>query len=132
MATRTLYRAADEDLIVDVASFAAAREDAEAYLDDPGFGGSTLYRAEVTYSEDQVLDVRSGRDDRQCERVLAAAAAQTGSPGQSVDSLLAEPRIVDALTARGYRWVRLTDSYPAGAETWTWLGVGDDPEMVEA
>jgi hypothetical protein len=129
MTTRTLYRAADSDYLSDVASFAAELESARAYTDDRGFGGRALYSATVEYADEQVLDVRSERDDEQCSAVLASAGLDRESCGESVDVLLADPRVVDALTGRGYRWVLLLDSYPEGSETWTWLGVGDEPEL---
>ena len=46
-----LWRAANDDYISDSASFAECRESAELYLNNPGFGGSTLYYAEVEISE---------------------------------------------------------------------------------
>jgi hypothetical protein len=129
--TRTLYRAADDDYLSDCASFAADQSDAEAYLDNPGFGGSTLWETTVDVADDQVLDIRSDRDDAQVQAVLDAIDSAREPCGASVDSILAEPRVVEALVARGYRWVRLTDSYPEGAETWTWLGAGDEPVLSE-
>jgi hypothetical protein len=131
MTIRTLYRAADSDYLSDVASFAAELDSACAYLDNPGFGGRTLYSATIEYSDESVLDIRDERDDSQVEAVLAAIDSDREPCGCSVDVLLAEPRTVDALTACGYRWVRLLDSYPAGSETWTWLGAGEEPELVE-
>jgi hypothetical protein len=130
--TRTLYRAADDDYLSDCASFAADREDAEAYLDNPGFGGSTLLKTTVEVDDDAVLDIRSSRDDAQVQSLLDAIDSYRDPCGASVDSLLGEPSVVEALVARGYHWVRLTDSYPEGAETWTWLGAGDEPELTKA
>jgi hypothetical protein len=129
--TRTLYRAADDDYLSDCASFAANRDDAEAYLNNPGFGGSKLWQTTFEVDDEAVIDIRSDRDDVQVQALLDAIESDREPCGASVDSLLAEPSIVEALVARGYRWVRLTDSYPEGSETWTWLGAGDEPELVE-
>ena len=81
--------------------------------------------------DSQVLDIRSDRDDEQVAAILDAIGIDREPCGATVDAILAEPRTIEALVARGYRWVRLTDSYPEGCETWTWLGAGDEPELME-
>ena len=131
MTARTLYRAADDDYLSDCASFAADQSDAEAYLENPGFGGVTLWQTTVDVAVDQVLDIRSDRDDDQVAAILDAIGSDREPCGATVDAILAEPRTVEALVAEGYRWVRLTDSYPEDCETWTWLGAGDEPELME-
>lgn len=128
--TQTLYRAADDDYLSDCASFAAYRSDAEAYLDNPGFGGSRIWVTEVEIDDDAVLDIRSSRDDAQVQALLDAIESDREPCGATVDAILGEPAVVEALTSRGYRWVRLTDSYPDDCETWTWLGAGTEPELT--
>ncbi|GIW05144.1 MAG: hypothetical protein KatS3mg059_1764 [Thermomicrobiales bacterium] len=54
-----LWRAAHNSRIFRGACFAARREDAEAYQDNPGFGGPRLYCVEVEPRD--VLDC-TGRD----------------------------------------------------------------------
>lgn len=55
----TLYRAANDDFVRAGVSFADSRETAEAYLDNPGFGGTALYRTRVTVDDagDQIVDL---------------------------------------------------------------------------
>lgn len=128
----TLYRAADSDLIIEPVCFAARETDARAYLDNPGFGGRTLYQCTVSVSDDEVLDIRSGRDSDQLDALTGITG---GSPGAvTADYYVMQPGTVEALIARGYRWVRLIDTYPTDAETWVYLydGSCDDPEMTEA
>ena len=126
--TRTLWRAADDDLIVGSASFAAEREDAEAYLRNPGFGGRSLYRAIVEIDDAQVLDLYDLRDPiaRICE---VTGLSHPGAIG--ADEWV--PRISYDLRAAGYEWVRVRESYPENSETWTFVGEDDpDMEQVEA
>lgn len=120
-----LYRAADDDYIGDTASFARCREDAEAYLDNPGYGGSRLFRARVKIDMDRVLDLTTERDplERVCEVI------GTPSPG-AIGAEEYVPRVSDRLASAGYEWVVVTDSYPADCETWIWIG-GEEPELVE-
>lgn len=125
--TRTLYRAADTDTIVGSASFAADIESARAYLDNPGFGGRTLYVAEVDMDDAQVLDLY----DLGNEEAIAALMERTGlsHPGAiGVDEWV--PRICYDLRDAGIEWVRVRESYPMDSETWVFVG-HDDPDMVE-
>ena len=127
-----LWRAAQDDIIIDLACFAVDRSDAEAYLDNPGFGGPNLYYAYVTPKK--VLDLF---EERRPMPVLLEAAGldpEADDPGGvDVDEYVHRNRMADRLIKEGYTWVRLRDSYPAGAETWTWLGSSreEEPEMIE-
>lgn len=58
----TLWRAAQDDYVSDTTSFARRREDAEAYLDNPGFGGASLFRTRVRTTGDAVLNLYDERD----------------------------------------------------------------------
>lgn len=123
----TLYRAADSDYIDTGYSFAETRETAEQYLDNPGFGGRSIWTCDI---EDDALDLRG--------MTTAAAAEQLGlsDPGAiGVDEWL--PRTEDALAAvrdAGYLWALVSESYPAQTTTWIWCGTGldDEPELTEA
>lgn len=129
MTTRTLYRAADSDTITGPAAFAADVEDARSYLDNPGFGGATLYRTEIECDDDHVLDVR-GADDAQLDALIGVSGCS--SPGaMTADAYVMQDHVAAALVEHGYRWVRILDTYPIGAETWVYLYDGEDPEMVE-
>lgn len=127
MTSVTLYRAADDDIIVGSASFATDIDAARAYLDNPGFGGRNLYRAEVEMDEAKVLDLF----DMDHEAAVEAICALTdlSAPGAiGVDEWV--PRICYQLRDAGIEWVRVRESHPEDTETWIFVG-SDDPEMEE-
>lgn len=58
----TLYKATDRtDSFASGAAFAANEEDAEAYLDNPGYGGSELISVEVEVARDEILSLVAGQ-----------------------------------------------------------------------
>ena len=122
-----LWRAANDDYISDSASFATDRETAEAYLDNPGYGGDTLYYADVEPSA--VLDL-TGPDAM--ARLLDALDSDHDYGAIGVDELA--PRLADRLCQAGYQWVLVRESYPADTTTWIYVGgsSGDEPELIEA
>ena len=121
-----LWRAANDDHISDSASFAETREVAEAYLANPGFGGSALYFAEVEPSD--VLDLTG---DDAMRRLLDAIGSVHDYGAIGVDELV--PRLAAELCDAGYQWVRVRESYPVGTITWIYVGgcMGDEPGMIE-
>jgi hypothetical protein len=127
---RTLYRAADEDYVDTGYSFAETRSIAEAYLDNPGFGGCVVFKARVDYRPDEVIDLT--------RTTVARAAKRVGHPDPGaigIDEWL--PRTPDALTAlreQGFLWALVAESFPHDTTTWIWLGTGldEEPELVEA
>ena len=122
-----LWRAANDDHIGDSASFAESREDAEAYRDNPGFGGCTLYYADVEPAD--VLDLTG---DGAMVDLLAALGSDHDYGAIGVDELV--PRVAGRLCDAGYQWVRVLESYPADTITWIYVGgvMGDEPELIEA
>jgi hypothetical protein len=120
-----LYRAADTDILTGPTSFAADLDCARAYLDNPGFGGSTLYQVDV--EPESVLDLTDESD--QLDALVELTGIDMGST--TADHMLAHEHVVASLVELGYTWVRLTDTYPDDCETWTWLYSGDEPEMEE-
>jgi hypothetical protein len=123
----TLWRAANDDIVNGTASFATDRESAEKYLDNPGFGGTNLYRSKVEIDPEKFLDLHDlDKDD-----AVAKIRELTGlnDPGAiGVDEWV--PRIADKLADSGIEWVRVKESYPSDSETYIFVG-GDDPEMEE-
>lgn len=128
MASVTLYRASDRSYAEQGDSLSPERATAEAYLDNPGFGGSTLHRVRVRVDESRVLDLRAEWD---CDRwallaeVLEVDVESLYGSGAHVHSVWERnAAVLDALAAR-WTWVRYTDDYPEGAETWLYLGTDD-------
>ena len=118
-----LWRAANDDYISDAASFAETREVAEAYLDNRGFGGSNLYRADV--SPRDVLDLTS--DGLATLMSVLDRDSDWGAIG--VDELV--PRLASQLCDRGYQWAKVCESYPQYTTTWIYIGggCGDEPTL---
>jgi hypothetical protein len=125
MAT-TLWRAASDDYVSDSCSFAETREAAELYLDNPGFGGSTLYTAEVEIAE--YLDL-TGDDAMELLQATLGSDHDFGAIG--IDELV--PRVCHQLRDAGVQWVKVCESYPEDTTTWIYVGggLGDEPTMEE-
>jgi len=112
----TIYRASDFCDARIGYSFAADRETAEAYRDNPGFGGDTLFVADVELTG--VLDLTESTDPW---ADLAEAAGmdldQSRYAHHFARVLPTDDSVCEALAAAGYHWVRFRDDYPVGAET---------------
>ena len=121
-----LYRAADSDYVpTDSCSFAESIEAAEHYLDNPGYGGSTLWVTEV--DADDVLDLTG--DD--AEELLNDVVDVERYGAIGIDELI--PRISEQLCKAGIQWVRVNESYPEDTITWIYVGgpCGNEPELEE-
>jgi hypothetical protein len=133
--TRTLYRAGNDDILTGPTAFAVDLEVARLYQHNRGFGGPILFKTRITYDPTSVLDVRDESDWRQLESLVEAS--DVGHPGaQTADAFVMRDDVCESLARRGYRWVRLLDTYPAGAETWVfvyhgYVDLGDEPELEE-
>ena len=122
-----LWRAANDDYISDSASFAECRESAELYLNNPGFGGPTLYFAEVEIID--YLDL-TGSDAMNILQATLGSDHDFGAIG--IDELV--PRIASRLCEAGVQWVKVCESYPEDSTTWIYVGggLGDEPTLIEA
>lgn len=126
----TLWRAADDDVVMQGTAFAETEEIARAYLGgaNPGFGGDYLYYTNIQPLGSQVLDWR-GKSTRSLARKLGLS-----DPGAiGVDEWVPRsPSACDALAALGYLWLIVDESYPEGTSTWLWLGDSSvlEPELT--
>jgi len=121
-----LYRAGDSDILTGATSFSPDLETAEAYLSNPGFGGKTIYKTKVTIAPEKLVDVSSAEDQA---HAIRKAAGIKGMKSSSVEQLLANEDVIEKLQDAGFEWVKLKDSFPEGADTYTWLYSGDEPEL---
>jgi hypothetical protein len=127
MLKKTLWRAANDDYVDTGYSFAEKRSIAEAYLDNPGFGGANIYRAKIEVDDELVLDLT--------EKSVGQVAKMLGvqHPGAiGLDEWLPRsPRVLDALREAGSLWVLVAESFPIETTTWIWIGTGadDEPEL---
>jgi len=125
-----LWRAADDDYVPDAASFSAQRSDAEAYLDNRGFGGARLWRASVVVSDARVLNLYEQRDPVS----YLSEELELQHPGAvGVEEWIPmDPSVQDALRERGFDWVIVRDSFPENAETWLWIGQAErEPRLMK-
>ena len=109
-----LYRAAGNDDVRVGYSFAARRVDAEAYLDNPGFGGETLYRCRLDLAD--VIDLTAGWD------ALSEAIGEEVEPSRwqhhFASTVTSSDKMCEKLAAAGYQWARIIDDYPEGCVTY--------------
>jgi len=127
----TLYRAADDDYIgCDCTAFAADRETAEVYLDNPGYGGSSLWTVTVDVEDSALLDLTDESDPV----TLLCDEYGLSHPGAiGVDEWIPQSvAVTDALREAGIDWVLVPESYPADTVTWLWVGPSErEPELTE-
>ena len=124
---KNLWRAANDDYVDTGYSFAEKRSIAEAYLNNPGFGGDSIYRAKVEFDDGQVLDLT--------EKSVGQVAKMLGvqHPGAiGLDEWLPRsPQLLERLRDAGSLWVLVKESFPSNTTTWIWIGTGadDEPEL---
>lgn len=112
---KTMYRAAKDALVGVGYSFAGRRSDAEAYLDNPGFGGETLYRCRIEMGD--MIDLTESPWDTLSEAIgeeINPAHHQYHFPS----TVTACDTICAKLAAAGYHWARIIDDYPEGCITY--------------
>jgi hypothetical protein len=115
---KNIYRAAKDDDVRVGYSFAGRRSDAEAYLDNPGFGGPVLYRSRVDMAG--MIDLTESPWETLSETLgeeIDPAHHQYHFPS----TVTACNKICDALAAKGYHWARIIDDYPEGCITYVAL-----------
>jgi hypothetical protein len=132
MDSATLYRAAQDDILPpDCASFAESLETARAYLDNPGFGGASLYRTDVEVVEGSVLDLTDPRNLLDVDGFDTSDLDDALQLGADV-WLPMYGAAQERLRAAGYQWVLVRESFPAGTVTWIWIGSFEDEPELEA
>ena len=120
----TLYRAANDTSCPSTSmSFAKRKADAREYLDNPGFGGSTLYRLTISLDDSAVLDLRDGMP--KWVRSLWADCNERNA-GTFAVFCTTDADFISAARERGFRVVRFVDDYPETCETWAFLFDGCD------
>lgn len=124
---KTIYRAADDDSATMDTSFAERLEDAQAYLNNPGFGGAQVWRFEVEIEDENLLDftVDERAAWRRIAQVLGKSIEQVEDGGQGIVHPFFDNATMDeleSLAEAGIMWVRYEDSYPAGCITMRYIG----------
>lgn len=120
-----LYRATadqtDAETIPAGTCWTPEEETAEAYTDNPGFGGEHIVSIEVDMDGARVLDVR-GRNARDLS-ALASALGMEASDWRddgldSVFAVLENRRKVAAAVAELADWIIYSDDFPENATTY--------------
>lgn len=120
----TLYRAAKDEDVTQGMSFATDLDTAKAYLDNPGFGGSKLFKTTINPNPKTVLDTRGMTTEELAEKLDMRDPGAIG-----IDEWLPRTqRALDAARDLGYKWAIVNESYPSGATTWQYLGNIEDIE----
>lgn len=117
----TLHRAGDttESGIKPWSSWTSEMETAEAYTDNPGFGGKTIRTVQVP--EGKVLDI-SLRNRSGLRKLAEKLGFQPEVGEQWMDNGWQYPweessKVKEALEASEYDWIRYEDDFPEGATT---------------
>jgi len=121
---KTLWRAAKDDYIEQGISFAPKKSTARAYLDNPGYGGATLYKTSVDLAKQPVLDMTGWKWSDVRRHLNVKTPSDIG-----IDEWLPrDPEMLDRIRTLGYFWALVDESYPRGEVTWIWCGNYDDDE----
>jgi len=112
-----IYRASKDDYIGQGFSFAEKKEDAKAYLDNPGFGGACLFSAKIPANH-KILDLTD-----EAWTTLSATIGRDITPDMGgymiSQAIQLVPGLLDDIADSGYDWVRYIDDYPIGCVTLT-------------
>ena len=124
---KTLYRAANDDYVQSGISFAESSDVAQAYLDNPGFGGSSIFKTTISVKKSQIIDLREMDVDELAELVDMASPGAIG-----IDEWLPRTgRAIETLRESGKLWALVAESFPEDTTTWVWLGdvTDEEPEL---
>jgi len=130
--TVTLYRASDRAVADRFSSFSPDIEVAEAYLDNPGLGGPTVFSYDVVVQPERVLRLH---DESRAVAKLDDAVQWSATDDERLEDRFA--RVYEALEqTRGlaerlsedYDWITYDDDFPnwenPAPETWVKLSAG--------
>ena len=114
-----LWRASDFDDVFSGMSFGEELETAKLYTNNSGFGGDTIYYADINMNNMEVLEINDyedlcdalgiHRDDCNLYSRVGGTIAQAIPKLDDVREKLAE---------RGYDWVAVREDYSEGTTTW--------------
>ena len=127
-----LYRAADSNTATAGTHFAEHKSDAEAYQDNPGFGGANLYEFDIPVVSPLRLKQTDARD---LKPLAVSVAGITGEDARdlvdfwrnqsgydSVFNVLENAKGVEDALAEKHDAIRFLDDFPENAATWKYLG----------
>ena len=132
----TVYRACDEGYAGPEACYAESREAAEAYLDNPGFGGRHLWEVHLAEGT-KILDL-TDRDWKSDLSEQLGMRDEWGYPdrdpwfgfahaGEARENIL---DLDDELVELGFTHIRYVDDYPADCVTICRIAPGNDSSLI--
>jgi hypothetical protein len=126
----TLYRAAEDDFVTSGNSFTTEEDTAKAYRDNPGFGGSNLYKVEIEVND--VADLYDSDDPFEALSEVLGEPIYPAEYQHHFGRVIPDSQeIQDALAAKGYQWVQFKDDFPEGATTLMPIG-SDTADRLES
>jgi hypothetical protein len=123
-----VYRAAGDDMMLVGYSVARDESDARAYLDNPNFGGSTLFGGTIP-AEHRILDITGGDPWAILSQAIGREIDPSNGGYMISQALQLVPGILGDIAAAGYDWVQYVDDYPVGCVTLT--ACSDDAADIE-
>lgn len=116
---KRIYRAANDDYISQGYTFSEDIDAAREYLDNPNFGGDTLYESTIPSSH-KILDLS---DTESAWETLSEIYGKEITPdmGQYEISQAVQiiPNLLDSINDAGYDWVKYVDDFPKGSISYT-------------
>jgi hypothetical protein len=109
-----IYRAANDDYATAGTCFAIEKNDAVAYLDNPGFGGSSLYAADVDV--ENVLDLTDRRDNWDGLSEALGYEVDPQKYGCHFARIVSDDDLLNEL-AEKFDWIKFQDDYPENCIT---------------
>lgn len=131
---KSLYRASKDGIAKSGAHFTESRSDAEAYTDNPGFGGPNVFRYDVKMENPLDLNQRSAGDLKglaeavgdirglDAEGKYDLSQEWKASGYGTVFSVLENARRVESELSEAHDWIKFIDDFPEGSMTWKYLG----------
>jgi hypothetical protein len=114
-----LWRASDFDDVFAGMSLGEELETAILYTKNSGFGGETIYYADVNLIGMKILNINSYEDlcdELGMDRVDCNLYSRVGGTiAQAIPQL---DDVREELVKRGYDWVVVAEDYPEGTTTW--------------
>lgn len=114
---KALYRASEHDKVRPGFSFSEHPDDAREYQNNPGFGGSKLFKTEV-----QLGRVLNLTDERRQWADLEEALGEEVNPLRHQShfprAITNSDEVLGKIRDKGYQWVKFTDDFPKGSTTY--------------
>ena len=117
-----LWRASNNNKTFEGMSLAEDIETAEIYLNNPGFGGNTIYFTNVDYNNMNIIELENFHDLCRAMEIEdwdecndLVFRVDGGNIAGAIPQL---KKVREKLKQEGYDWVKVAEDYPYGTTTW--------------